>query len=76
MPPTSDLMTEATVWQHRCAQTGCDHAATHLVIEADAMAMLFKSGCGLVCAKHAKEYARIGGINVGRIRDVLNRGER
>jgi hypothetical protein len=47
---------------HACAQVDCDEEATHVVIESQPLAMLFKSGGGLVCARHAETFMDIGGV--------------
>lgn len=56
---------------HECAQAECKEDATHLVIESQPLAMLFRTGAGLLCSKHASFYSTIGGINCGPVKDVL-----
>ena len=54
-----------------CAVAGCERIGDHLVIEVSPMAMLFESGAGLVCDKHAYELDQIGGDNLGLVRELI-----
>lgn len=47
-----------------CAQMGCDADATDLIVEGHPLAMLFRSGAGLLCERHAKDCEQVGGIRI------------
>lgn len=49
---------------HTCAQTDCNEPATHLVVETSNLNMLFQSGAGLVCEKHAEDLEMVGGFSL------------
>jgi hypothetical protein len=54
----------STVWTLRCAQAGCDEPATHVAVEPHAMAMLFKGGAGVLCAKDARQFEAFGAVTM------------
>jgi hypothetical protein len=49
---------------HLCAQVDCGETATHVVVEGHGLAMLFRSGAGLVCAAHARQFEEVGGVSL------------
>lgn len=51
--------------RHSCANAGCNEDATMLVIEAHPLfRMLFRSGAGLTCERHAKDLEAVGGVSI------------
>jgi hypothetical protein len=45
-----------------CSQAGCHEAATHVVVQGHALALLFRSMAGTACEKHAREFEQHGGL--------------
>lgn len=45
-----------------CAQAGCGEQATHVVVQATDMTLLFRSKAGTACERHALEMENCGGL--------------
>lgn len=45
-----------------CARAGCEQPATHVVVQATDMTLLFRDGAGVVCEKDANELEQVGGF--------------
>lgn len=51
--------------EHVCAHSQCHNNATHVVIEGKGKPenqLLFKTGAGLCCDDHTREYSQMGGV--------------
>ena len=47
-----------------CAQAGCSEDATHVCVQGHDLALLFRSGAGVLCGKHAADADAVGGCSL------------